>query len=242
MRIAFFSDLHFEFGTTKEQPSGDILVLAGDFTTKANELHIDWLNRLDFKDVLYVLGNHEFYHGDIDWIYEETKKKIAPHVHMLQNDSIVVQGQRFIGATLWTDYDNKNALTMLDANRYMNDHRVIRHDWLAKEFKAEDALKRHEESVEYLRNNMTPGDVVVTHHGPSKRSVHPIYKNDNLNGAYVTDLEWLMEEKKPKLWFHGHVHSCFDYVVHDTRVLTNPRGYEGYERVPGFNWHKSVVI
>jgi Icc-related predicted phosphoesterase len=67
--------------------------------------------------------------------------------------------------------------------------------------------------------------VVITHHAPHSRSLHPRYAKDLLSAAYVSDLEDLIVAAAPELWVHGHVHSNFDYRVGRTRVLCNPHGY-----------------
>ena len=87
-----------------------------------------------------------------------------------------------------------------------------------------------------MRETVKPGDVVLTHHAPSYQSLHPRYAGDSeLNAAYMSNLESLIDEILPQVWFHGHVHTSFDYMVGDTRVLCNPRGYHRYEENPKFN-------
>ena len=73
--------------------------------------------------------------------------------------------------------------------------------------------------------------VVVGHHAPSKQSTHPRYRNEVImNGAYSTNLDnFILDRRQIKLWTHGHTHEDFDYMIGTTRVLCNPRGYDGYE-------------
>ena len=73
--------------------------------------------------------------------------------------------------------------------------------------------------------------VVVGHHAPSKASTHPRYKNEVvMNGAYSTNLDdFILDRREIKLWTHGHTHEDFDYMIGTTRVICNPRGYDGYE-------------
>jgi Icc-related predicted phosphoesterase len=74
--------------------------------------------------------------------------------------------------------------------------------------------------------------VVVTHHAPTKMSVHPKYQHDTLmNGAYSSDLsEFILDNPQIRVWTHGHTHDPFDYMVGNTRIVCNPRGYKGYEQ------------
>jgi hypothetical protein len=68
-----------------------------------------------------------------------------------------------------------------------------------------------------------------------------MYKSDyHMNGAYHSDLsEIMLDNTHIKLWTHGHTHHCFDYVIGETRVVCNPRGYDGYEDT---GWDPMKVI
>ena len=51
-----------------------------------------------------------------------------------------------------------------------------------------------------------------------------------VNGAYSSDLsEFILDRPQIKLWTHGHTHDTFDYMIGTTRIVCNPRGYDGYE-------------
>jgi len=102
-------------------------------------------------------------------------------------------------------------------------------------FSPNDALQEHHKFLDYLRtmlNNSKDQKVVVcTHHTPSTLSAHPRYKHDTImNGGYHSDLsELILDNPHIKLWTHGHTHEPFDYVLGETRVVCNPRGYIKYE-------------
>ena len=102
-------------------------------------------------------------------------------------------------------------------------------------FSPADAVKNHKDMIGYIRL-MTEGKddqkfVVVGHHAPSRLSTHEMYKGETLmNGGYSSELdEFIMDRPQIKLWTHGHTHHEFDYVVGETRVVCNPRGYINYE-------------
>lgn len=103
----------------------------------------------------------------------------------------------------------------------------------ASTFCPEDAADEFDKFVGYLKTVLNNEDkfVVCTHHSPSLKSCHPRYAHDTLmNGGYHSDLEYMMEDRPNiKLWTHGHTHEDFDYMVYDTRIVCNPRGYIGYE-------------
>ena len=230
MKINFISDLHLEFGPLEIEPeAGDVLVLAGDIDIKGR---VDWINTIasKFNHVIYVLGNHEFYNGTMDSIYRKTREGLADNVHLLENESITIAGVTFHGATLWSDFLNGNPMSYLQCDQAINDYRLIRAGDGKHRFKPQIAHSLHNISKVFLQENVKEGDVVVTHMAPSLLSIHEKYKNDmNINGSYASDLSELILDTKPELWFHGHVHTSFDYTVGNTRILCNPRGYVGEE-------------
>ena len=230
MQINFISDLHLEFGPLEIEPeAGDVLVLAGDIDIKGR---VDWINTIasKFNHVIYVLGNHEFYNGTMDSIYRKTREGLVDNVHLLENESITIAGVTFHGATLWSDFLNGNPMSYLQCDQAINDYRLIRAGDGKHRFKPQIAHSLHNISKVFLQENVKEGDVVVTHMAPSLLSIHEKYKNDmNINGSYASDLSELILDTKPELWFHGHVHTSFDYTVGNTRILCNPRGYVGEE-------------
>jgi hypothetical protein len=73
--------------------------------------------------------------------------------------------------------------------------------------------------------------VVCGHHSPSRASTHPRYRTEFVvNGAYSSNLdEFILDRRQIRLWTHGHTHEDFDYMIGTTRIVCNPRGYDGYE-------------
>jgi Icc-related predicted phosphoesterase len=97
-------------------------------------------------------------------------------------------------------------------------------------------VERHADSLRYISDQLSRASdrrvVMVSHHAPSFRSIDPRYRAQReMNGGYASDLSNLiLDNPKIKLWIHGHTHSPHDYMIGDTRVLCNPRGYVGVER------------
>lgn len=246
MKINYMSDIHTEFespliltGEGGAQTSGgDILVLAGDIAVKAET---SWVRdaAVKYDDVILINGNHEFYHGDISKIHHQIAKHLPDNVHYLECDSVTIGDQRFLGTTLWGGYHLP--YSMQAANRGMNDHRIIRIQ--GGKFTAEEAKQVHMNSLHWLNQNIQEGDIVVTHHAPSVQSIDMNrYGDIPLNAAYYDNLEELILETKPAIWIHGHVHHSLDYMIGDTRVLCNPRGYVGYEENPNFDVNATVEV
>lgn len=246
MKIWVLSDMHTEFGPWEPPtiPDADVCVIPGDIAAGAVQA-IDWCREhvLPHMPIVTVLGNHEFYGSNIE---RELKlgREYAPHagVHLLENSSVIIDGVRFLGCTLWTNFDllangDPGAqMTALAASRAgMNDFQRIKlKDFSKDRFHPEDARDTHQHSVAWLESQLATefvGDtVVVTHHCPSPQSVHPRFRRELLSASYASDLEPLIERYQPALWLHGHTHDSYDYSIGATRVLCNPRGYPPEKR------------
>ena len=213
----------------------------------------DFFKRCSFQfpHVIYIMGNHEFYHGKfyaaIDYMREECAK--YPNVYMLEQDMKIIDDVVFVGGTLWTDMNDRDPLTMNAIKDLMNDFRIIRND--KREYAKMSALDvaiRHDKTLGYIKlivqEHKDKRCVVVGHHAPSFKSVSEQYASQTLmNGGYASDLsEFIMDHPQIKLWTHGHTHHPFDYMIGETRVVCNPRGYEndGYSENSG--WNPNIVL
>ena len=186
--------------------------------------------------MLYVLGNHEFYGGSIEGTADELRRLCAgSHVHVLDDDEVVIGGVRFLGSTLWTDFmlfgdGDARGAAMAAARQFMRDFSRIRtRDTPSEIFTPTDAASLFARHADWLDRRLdTPHaepTVVITHHAPSPQSIHPTYADSLLNACFVSDAEHLLGAARAQLWIHGHTHNSFDYAVHGTRVVCNPRGY-----------------
>lgn len=184
---------------------------------------------------VYVAGNHEYYGGGIHEGLEDGRAAAArfENVYFLEDDSVVVQNVRFLGATLWTDYriEGHLEIAMFHARQRMNDYRKIaarRNPW--QRFVPEAAYRMHMESRRFIETALKADPiptVLVTHHLPHRGSIPARFAGDLLNAAYASDLSALIEDGRPSLWLHGHTHDSCDYQVGTTRIVCNPRGYDG---------------
>ena len=210
----------------------------------------DFLKRCSFQfpHVVYVAGNHEFYHGKwmqtIDVLAQECAKH--PNVYFLERSTKIIDGMAFVGGTLWTNMNKGDPLTLHAARDMMNDFRIIRKEFEGyTTLKPIDTVTRHKETLGYIKEIVDRKDyekyVVVGHHSPSFLSCHENYKNDQImNGCYHSSLEeFILDRPQIKLWTHGHTHHPFDYVIGETRIICNPRGYEGYENT---GWNSNIVL
>jgi hypothetical protein len=206
-----------------------------------------------FPRVIYVLGNHEHYAYDIQHTIEHLKRELVyDNLHILDDETVDILGYTFIGITLWTNMNEEDSLTLYHVDGMMSDYRTILNsartvnEWgKPARLTPEDTVVLHKKSLDYVNHVSHDTDkkyVVVAHHCPSFKSVHPKYANDKImNGAFASDLDdFIAYRPQIKLWTHGHTHEKFDYHISETRVVCNPRGYSGRE--PGADNFKLQYI
>ena len=272
MRIAICSDVHLEFGpiTLHNDNEADVLVLSGDIcTAKDLEVTDSILSSAktdrfleffatcskNFPHVVYIMGNHEHYHGDYATSIHTLKAALKSYenIHVLDKEIWDHGDYRFMGGTLWTNMNDEDEQTMKYVNDRMNDFRICHNSNRVVNYRSfdgdkaqfhtrpaklspQDAVEDHKAMMRFLEDTYkdTPpwmSVVVCGHHAPSKLSEHPRYKDEVLmNGAYNSNLnQFILDRPGIKLWTHGHTHEDFDYMIGSTRVVCNPRGYINYE-------------
>jgi predicted phosphodiesterase len=240
VRLRILSDLHVEFALCALNPvDADVVIVAGD--VHPGRTSLKWiLNTFPNETVLFVLGNHEFYGHALPKLADDLKAQTAgTKVHVLDNDGVILNGVRFLGTTLWTDFKlrgNPADAGALAAAK-MTDYRRIRVSPRYSRLKGLDTARLHARSCQWLQDQFeqssTEPTVVITHHAPSERSLRPVFLNDELSPAYASHLDDLVAASGAKLWIHGHTHTATDYRIGETRVLSNQRGYPD-DPAPGF--------
>ena len=264
MKIALVSDIHLEFGDLDfDNDSGaDVLILGGDICVGADMAQRDPYNTMGehyrsnqfhafferccerFPHVIFIVGNHEHYHGDFAKTVPHFKDvlRYLPNLHILEKETFVLNDITFIGGTLWTDMNKRSVRTLHEISRMMNDFRCVDHSAkLADErgwggrFTTTDAADDHDAMLAFVRTTVEANPagryVVVGHHAPSRLSTHPKYAHEAImNGGYSSELDdFILDHPQIKLWTHGHTHEDFDYQIGSCRILCNPRGYVNYE-------------
>lgn len=255
MRLQLVSDVHLEFRNNSllfldslKEPGVDILVVAGDLMNFNDSFAVgdvcEALSKMA-KEVVWVLGNHEYYGSDPSAV-EYLKKKTKSHgVSIVSEPQSVVteSGQRFLCGTMWYDEDDVeaagfNAMTGETVDSQGKVRQFSDFKWAAglapwvyeQNYLFEDMLEDQE-----LNSN----DIVVTHHLPSPLSTPERYRNEASNCFFVSDQTYAIHAGRPKLWLHGHGHDAVDYEIGATRVVSAPVGYPGEKRPKAY---KSVLI
>jgi Icc-related predicted phosphoesterase len=242
MKLFIVSDLHGEIWPpdydVPENLGFDVAMFAGDIHTGPEAVR--WLRgqrALRDKHVMFVAGNHEYYGR----ILEDSAAQIrdaarGTNVTFLDADAVpVIDGVRFLGCTLWTDYrfEADSQAHGFRAGKMMNDYKFIRTrggEEFPAPFTPVAAFKRHVAERRWLTDRLAEEHdgptVVVTHHGVHPGSLHDRFADDGaINASFITDLSATIAEHQPALWIHGHVHDSHDYTVGETRIVCNPHGY-----------------
>ena len=243
MRILVMSDLHFEFhedaGASFMEsldPTGvDVLVLAGDIAVGSEipAALVLFCRRFRRAQVIFVHGNHEFYHSTVPEVQQLTRQVARRHRNLrwLETRTVKLQGQRFLGATLWFPHDP----SALPNRQYLSDFFEIQdfEPWV---------YEQNRRTVAWLRRVARPGDVVITHHLPTPQAVAPLFADNALNPFFVCDVEDVITKQRPALWIFGHTHGSADFQLAETRLVCNPLGYVGAEQNAGFESRFIVEI
>lgn len=265
MNIQLLSDLHLESNphfAARPAPGADLLVLAGDIGSyQSGSLLADLLHDRDFglarfsplplaqggagwpTPVLFLPGNHE-YDGQ-DFAATHTRlREVCQRLGLiwLESEVLMLGGVRFIGSTLWTDFDAlapgpdaDPALTLAGqlkargkAFRAANFYLRKNHSLQNGEPMLADAVRALGlQSQAWLRQALAQPfagpTVVVTHFAPSLLSADPRYGLAPGTAGFCNALDQLLAQAQ--LWLHGHLHCPSDYVKNGCRVVANPLGY-----------------
>jgi len=269
--ITIANDLHLEFGAIeiKNTSKADVLILSGDIIV-ADDIsltnNVKYSHRYictkryreffeqvssEFKHVIYVAGNHEFYNGKWEKSIADIREFIVnfPNIHFLEREMVELDGVVYMGGTLWTDMNKGDPLTLHATQDMMTDFSIIRNDAFGhRKLRPSDTVIRHKKTLEYFKfiaqEHKDKKIVMVVHHAPHQKSINEKYISEYLmNGAYASNLsDFILDHPQIKLVTHGHMHDSSDYMIGDTRVICNPRGYVGEILNPEFFPNFTVEI
>ena len=263
MKISVVSDLHLECGY-QELPGGEVLLLVGDISesrTLRREFHsTKSLDRkpgtfpcwdffeyecAKYDKVFMVMGNHEHYYSKYYKTYADIAEVVPDNVTLLEDQYEEYNGVIFLGSTLWTDCNKLDPITISMLKNSMNDYRCVTmynevknlYHKLTPEYTASVHYDTKRFFEKTLAEHKDKPVVVMTHHAPSTASIHEKYRHDYyMNGGYASEMsDMVLDHPQIKYWFHGHMHDPVDYMIGTTRVLSNPRGYVGFEYTDHFD-------
>ncbi len=254
MKIQFASDLHLEFNANSEYlannpliPCADILVLAGDIgylehPTYTTHPFWDWAAD-NFKRVLVIPGNHEFYKGyDLKNIADGMKVPIRSNIHWYYNKTEVIDGTEFIMTTLWSHIPDHGKDIIRSR---VSDFHCIQYD--GHKLTTEKYNDLHRGCLEFLKSAITcpvqNGRVIISHHVPSLKCVAKEFHGSDLNWAFNCDLDSLIAESEADYWIYGHSHRNIGYAKAGvTKLFSNQLGYVFMGENRTFNPQTSVAV
>jgi hypothetical protein len=252
MRIWVLSDLHVDVDRRWElppaRPAYDVMIVAGDLTAKI-ERGVKWLReRVTDRPVIYLPGNHEPYGGHLDRTVEKARAAAGgTNICVMQSHAVVIRGVRFVATTLWTDFGLRGdpELAMRITAAEMNDYKRIRINKYERRLRPHHTQARHHEArafieAELARPFFEGPTVVATHHAVDAGA--GAGGEGAIAAAYASDLTPLIEEFRPALWVHGHIHRSADRVVGRTRVVSNAKGYSPPDHNPDFDPGLTIEI
>ncbi len=285
MRVQYVSDLHLEFyeklaAIPQIDVVGDVLVLAGDVGYPTKPLFWKFMEEQSrrFKNIIYVPGNHEYYHTNAaiekhrlltidemdELIRSELRRRCLTNIHMLQNDVCIIDGVRFIGATLWSHIDEGMKYEIVSM---MNDYAriFIGHNFLERgsyngaasaALDRDDAVGLHRLTVGEVNRRFAVDSayiveqlqeptatalktVVVTHHLPSMEMIDAKYAGNKMNSAFASNILHRLSVK-PDIWICGHSHTAVMKEIEGVVCAMNPVGYPGENK--DFNMGQYIDI
>ncbi len=244
MLVQLLSDLHLEHQpfTFKRADGVDVLILAGDIAAPlAHGRLVRLFKSLGDLPTVVVMGNHDRYTDHFDAPLFRSVVARFPSVHLLDNSHVDIEGVRFCGGTLWSDFNLEHDPLRdgIRAQRGISDFTEI--------IVGDDACGyRHVHPIDMVADwakcreaiQTSKPDVIVTHFLPSARSISQQFIGSPLNPYFASNCEDVLNGAR--LAIHGHTHSSADYMLNGTRVVCNPRGYPSERN--GFNSLLTVEV
>lgn len=255
MKLRVLSDLHLEFIQDKYNPDrarrklpryfdhalksageADVLLVAGDLTSGveanlrgATEAIVEYFD----GPVVYVAGNHEYYRSDFEAVDEILREQTGSidNLYWLNDETVTINGQRFVGTTLWFPERPDNTL-------YTDEH----NDFSQIDGFVPAVYERHEDARSFLRETLEPTDVVLTHHLPGSFAVPEAYQSDEHNRFYDGRVEDILQQTQPRLWHFGHTHDTIAIERGGVRFICNPLGYPNNRENPQFQPQYTVEL
>lgn len=252
MTVQYCSDLHLEFKENAEflsknpiQPSGSILLLAGDIVPFAvMDKHNSFFDRISdqFEMVYWIPGNHEYYNSDLLKRSGQLSEKIRDNVLLVNNRVIEHEHVRFIFSTLWSELSPSHEW---EIQQSIADFQVISYG--SSRFLPSHFNQVHKESRDFIEESLkqkwTGKTVVITHHVPTLLNYPPEYKGGSLNEAFAVELSDLIEPSGADYWIYGHHHQFVpEFSIGTTKLSTNQLGYVRNKEHLNFSENRLIVI
>jgi predicted phosphodiesterase len=237
----------------------DVVVLAGDIHTQGR--HHELIQAIvPHAKVIMIAGNHEAYGASFQAVHENLKEIENTHTNFfyLNDSNVVIDDVDFFGGIMYTNIQPIDNIRDIDSlcKRYIPDFSVITKEARLEDFESHEGFinfsarwttndhrKAHQKFCKELGywklSSNFDKKVVISHFVPTYKAVAPQFKNSALNSYFIENMEHTMNGVD--LWLFGHTHTSFDFMIDDTRLVSNPYGYRD-ENKDGFIVDKILEI
>jgi len=231
LSIHLSSDIHLEFTDEfPEPPVADVGIFAGDIGLVSDLERLgDFFTEMKtrYEHIIWIMGNHEFYHMDYTQALKDAEslsKKLGIHLMDIElgTDNLEIDGVKFWGSTLWTDFKNEDWFVQRKSKETINDFHNIKvgESRSLSVIEVANINKRTREAINW------DADVIITHFAPVVVP-HPNFPLNDLSYYFCnTGLEEQIINSDVKIWMYGHTHHSTDFVLGDTRVIANCHGFK----------------
>jgi len=247
LKIHLSSDIHLEFTDTfPDCPVADVGIFAGDIgivddLSVLGDFFVEMKKR--YEHIIWVLGNHEFYHMDYQQCLDDAKSmadNLGIHLMDIElgTDNLEIDGVTFWGSTLWMDFNKGDWFAKRAVGNGLNDFNAIRvnnHKFTVTE--CEYINLRTREKINW------DADIIITHHAPVVVP-HPLFAFQDISwGFYNSGLETQIIESNVKYWFYGHTHHSTTFDLGGTQVIANCHGFKSrYGMSEGSGYDPDLII
>lgn len=263
MKIQYASDLHLEFYENAKylrdnpiKPVGDILVLAGDIEllNRDHFFNNSFWNYIsdNFKEVIVVAGNHEFYNGyDLEISGKSKICSVRNNVGYYYNAVFEIENVRLIVSPLWSLISMEQAGYV--KRGVVDFHRILLN---GSKLSVEDFNREHERCLNFIKAEVDNSKstcevsasaktsliktVVATHHVPSFQLSSPDFTGSLIDSAFTVDLDSFIEASNIDFWIYGHSHRNIDKVIGNTKCVSNQLGYVYFDEHLHFDNSKVI--
>lgn len=235
LKFNVISDLHLDFynydsaisllNNTMKDIDCDYHIIAGDFCEIHNADYFKLIEHLDSFEspVIYVFGNHEYYHHkpEIVDVYTTIINRYK-NINVLNNNYININDNIIYGGTMWFD---ETPASIVKSEVYPRIYALNDFNYIHVDF--EYYSKQNKLFFDKLESIETP-DIIVTHHVPHKDMLMFSEDDDkyDMNKFYYCSKAFdYINKNAPKLWICGHTHNPNDITYNNTRIVNNSYGY-----------------
>jgi len=251
MLIHAQSDNHWETNRapvlqTNMGVAADVIINAGDLATvsvmpNVIEKYFEMMKD-QAEHVIWVMGNHEFYHGEYQECLDdawEIAEKTGIHLMDIEfgTDNLEIDGVTFWGSALWTDLNNGDYFAKNKVGNALNDYHIV--EYGERKLNVDQTIEFNTATREKINWD---ADVCITHHCPAMIKHRRFETSDITYGFCNTGLEKQIIDSDIKYWIYGHTHDSQNVDFGGTSVVSNCIGYQSYSGIESTHYNPNLIL